>query len=202
MLRIEDWVTALPHNTLEGSCGILNQNPQVLSVHDFLQYLSCQWVVETFRVACLWHSHTWKILEQLQINTLEGSCRIFETKTVLLSSMWRILRSLCPRIRSGFWILATCQLYLFCIEVLVGPRWWVWCCMVHSEGLLTVLLLLSGLLLFSFMSQSLNGDHTLDPYSILHMWTDESLVEMYKYNSISISLSMYWENCNETAPIA
>ena len=31
--------------------------PQVLSVHDFLQYLSCQWVVEKFRVACPWHSH-------------------------------------------------------------------------------------------------------------------------------------------------
>ena len=45
----------------------------------------------------------------------------------------------------------------------------------------------------SFMSQSLNGDHTLDPYGILHMWTDESFVEMYKYNSISISLSMYWK---------
>ena len=45
----------------------------------------------------------------------------------------------------------------------------------------------------SFMSQNLNGDHTLDPYGILHMWTDESFVEMYKYNSISISLSMYWK---------
>ena len=29
--------------------------PQALSVHDFLQYLSCQWVVEKFRVACPWH---------------------------------------------------------------------------------------------------------------------------------------------------
>ena len=45
----------------------------------------------------------------------------------------------------------------------------------------------------SFMSQSLNGHHTLDPYGIIHMWMDESLVEMYKYNSISISLSMYWK---------
>ena len=45
----------------------------------------------------------------------------------------------------------------------------------------------------SFMSQSLNGDHTFDPYGILHMWTDDSLVEMYKYNSISIPLSMYWK---------
>ena len=31
--------------------------PQVLSVHDVLQYLSCKWVVEKFRVACPWHSH-------------------------------------------------------------------------------------------------------------------------------------------------
>ena len=31
--------------------------PQVLSVHDFLQYLSCQWVVEKFKIACPWHSH-------------------------------------------------------------------------------------------------------------------------------------------------
>ena len=29
--------------------------PQVLSVHDVLHYLSCQWVVEKIRVA--WHSH-------------------------------------------------------------------------------------------------------------------------------------------------
>ena len=67
--------------------------------------------------------------------------------TTLSGRLWRILRSLCPRIRSGFWTLATCQLSLFWIEVLVGPRWWVWCCMVHSEGLLIVLLLFSGLLL-------------------------------------------------------
>ena len=66
--------------------------------------------------------------------------------------------------------------------------------MVHSEGLLTVLLLdLLWTFSISFMSQNLNGDHTLDPYGILHMWTDESFVEMYKYNSISISLSMYWK---------
>ena len=45
----------------------------------------------------------------------------------------------------------------------------------------------------SFMSQSLNGDHILDAYGILHMWTDESIVAMYKYNSRSISLSMYWK---------
>ena len=31
--------------------------PQLLSVHDFLQYLSCQWVVENFRDTCPWHSH-------------------------------------------------------------------------------------------------------------------------------------------------
>ena len=32
--------------------------PQLLSVRDFLQYLSCQWVVEKFRVVCPWHSHS------------------------------------------------------------------------------------------------------------------------------------------------
>ena len=31
--------------------------PQVLSVHAFLQYLSCQWVVEKVRVAFSWHLH-------------------------------------------------------------------------------------------------------------------------------------------------
>ena len=45
----------------------------------------------------------------------------------------------------------------------------------------------------SFMSRSLNGDHTLDAYGILHVWTDVSLIEMYKYNSISMSLPMYWK---------
>ena len=32
--------------------------PQVLSVHDFFQYLFCQWVVEKFKVAWPWHSHS------------------------------------------------------------------------------------------------------------------------------------------------
>ena len=102
--------------------------------------------------------------------------------------MWIILRSLCTRIRSGFWILATCQLYLFWIEVLVGLRWWVWCCNCSFQRSLDSLVAL----LWTYYI-SLNGDHTFDAYGILHVWTDESLVEMYKYNSISISLSMYWK---------
>ena len=53
--------------------------------------------------------------------------------TTFYGRLWNILRSLCPRICSGFWTLATCQLFLSS-EVLVGPRWWVWCCMVHSES--------------------------------------------------------------------
>ena len=68
-------------------------------------------------------------------------------------------------------------------------------CMVHSEGLLTVLLLFSGLLISALCHRAymVTTHLTQMTYSTC-VWTGESVVDMYKYNnSISISLSMYWK---------
>ena len=89
-----------------------------------------------------------------------------------------------------FRILNTCNMSALSLLNLSAGRSKVMSLMVYGSFRRSLVALL-WIPSISFMSQSLNGDHTLDPYGILHMWTDESLVEMFKYNIISISLSMY-----------